>query len=138
MKILLHEDDKYFLLFVYGEELFEELIAFAAKENIQAAYFNVFGASKEIVLCYYDTKAQKYLDFPLVEDFEIVGINGSISLFNDQTIVHMHGLFADKNLQVKGGHLKKLVVSVTTEVMLTKFKGKLTRSIDKVTGLPLL
>ena len=138
MKVILQDTTIVVLRFDKGEEVFEKLLSFVAEKSITAGVFTAIGASSEVVLAVYDIEKKEYHDNELAENLEIVSVIGNIGQMNDNPILHAHGTFSNKALQTFGGHIKKLVVSATCEVTLTKLDGTLTRAFDEETGLNLL
>jgi len=138
VKVILKENNVYLLRCDKNEEVLEQLLSFATSEKITAAVFQAIGASREVVLAYYDLEKKEYLDRTFSEDLEIVSVTGNIAHMNSKPILHAHGVFSNRALKTFGGHIKKLVVSATCEVMLTKLQGELIRSFDEETGLNLL
>lgn len=138
MKIILSDENTYVLRFDKGEEIIAGLTAFAAEREITAGVFSVIGACREIILAYYHLEDKTYQDKTLYEDMEIVSVTGNIGQMNDKVMIHAHGVVSDIDLETHGGHIKKLVISATGEVILQVLKGKLTRTFDPDTGLNLL
>lgn len=138
MKVVFKKENKYILRFDWGEEVICALINFCQKENIKAGHFFGLGAAQEVLLSSYDLAEKKYKNKLLKEEIEIAGLVGNISLLKSKTTIHAHGTFSDKNFCTYAGHVKKLLVSATCEVVLERLKGKVERSFNKKTGLNLL
>lgn len=138
MKVILKQDNFYLLRFDKDEELISSLTSFCDQKNIFSGSFSAIGAAKEVILSYYNLETKKYQDLKIEEDTEIVGILGNIANLNNKKVIHCHGSIADNQYIVKAGHIKKLVVSATCEVMLSFFKGKIERAFDEETGLNLM
>lgn len=138
MKIVLKEDNKYILRFDRGEEVLEELSKFCQKEDIKAGHFSAIGAADEVILSSFDIAKKDYRDKVIKGEMEIVGIMGNVSVLQSKVIIHTHGVFSDKKFRTYAGHLKKLVVSVTCEVVLERLEGKVERGHDEKTGLNLM
>lgn len=138
MKEVLKEKNKYILRFDSGDEVIGVLKNFCKKENIKSGFFSAFGACGELTLAYYSLDEKKYEEKDVKERLEIVSLTGNIAKMDDEIIVHAHGLFSDLNMQVRGGHIKKLVVSATCEMFLTVFDDYIKRGYDESTGLNLI
>jgi len=138
MKIILHEADKYVLRFNRGEEVLSALAGFCLAEGIEAASFQAIGACGEATVSFYNLREKKYEDSHLKENLEIINLTGNVSLLDSKPMVHAHVSLGDGNLQVKGGHAKKLVVSATCEMALQKIRGWIERRPDEETGLNLM
>lgn len=128
----------YLIRFDSDENVWDLLIEFCKQTALTTATFQAIGASKQITLSYYDLSKKEYLDTTITEDLEILTISGNISLLDKKHIIHAHGTFGKKDLSVIGGHIKKLVISATCELVLIPLKTPLTRRFDEKTGLNLL
>lgn len=121
-----------------GEELFESLARFVKENNIKSAWFNGFGATMEVELGYYDLSNQKYEWKKFNGPLEITGLQGNLVQKDGQSAFHIHGSFSDDSYNVLGGHIKRLVVAGTLELLLTPLEVNLTRKLDDEVGLELL
>ncbi|MFY9462116.1 MAG: PPC domain-containing DNA-binding protein, partial [Candidatus Sungiibacteriota bacterium] len=131
-------NNKYILRFDRDEELLEALRTFCDAENIAAGFFFCLGAAEKITIAYYNIAKKEYEDKNIDAHLEITSMLGNISTLEGRVAIHSHGNFSDKDMRVYGGHVKKLVVSATCEVILEKFEGKIGRAPDKDIGLNLL
>ena len=138
MKKILKNNEKYVLSFQIGENLQEELVKFCADEDIKSAFFVGLGGLQELELSYYNLSEKRYEDINIKENLEIVSLTGNISKLNNDTIIHMHGVFSNSKANTIGGHVKKIVVSGTCEIFLTVFDGFIERRYDDTTGLNLM
>lgn len=139
MEIIKRSQNTYILRLAYGEELREQLEKFCAENNIEAAWFNAIGATKEAEIAVYDVKDKKYDTKVFPEMMEIIGIIGDISIHESKQFMHAHGTFArPSSFEVIGGHIMTCVISATCEIKLEKLEGELTRRHDEFTGLHLL
>lgn len=121
-----------------GEEVIETIREYCDEQEIMAASVSAIGAAKTVLVSWYDLTRKVYEDKQLEGQWEIVSLNGNVSLKNDKAFVHVHGAFSDKSMSVQGGHVKKLVVGATCEVILTVIEGSMQRQSDEETGLFLL
>ena len=138
MKLILHENNKYVLRFDRDEELLEALRTFCDAESVASGFFFCLGAAEKITIAYYNINKKEYEDKDLDIHLEITSMLGNISTSDGRVTIHCHGNFSDKDMRVYGGHVKKLAVSATCEVILEKFEGKIGRALDKDIGLNLL
>lgn len=138
MQSLLTSNNTIILRLDPGDDAFSFLTDYCSKQLIGAASFTAIGSAGDVTLAYYNLQTKQFEDHPLQEELEITGITGNIALLDNKHIVHAHGTFSRKDLSVIGGHIKKLIVSATAEVTLTKLEGNLTRKFDEATGLNLL
>ena len=138
MKIVLQEKDRYFLRFETGDEAISVLTDFCYREAINSAYFTAIGACSEVILSYYDLENKKYEDHEFKTDLEITSVTGNVGILNGAIAIHAHGVFSGADMVGKSGHIKKLIISATGEIMLQKFEGKIERAYDEKTGLNLI
>ena len=46
----------------------------------------------------------------------MVSVNGNVAWFENEPIVHMHGVFSDEEYKCFGGHVAKLVISIPAKL----------------------
>ena len=138
MKLILRDNHQLIVRFDRGEEVIEALKTFCRGEEIRAAAFSVIGAASEVTLSFYDLDTRQYRDTTFAEPLEIAGLLGNVARMGDEMVIHAHGTFLDPAMQVKGGHVKRLVASGTCEVFLTSLTGAIERTQDEATGLNLM
>ncbi len=138
MKVILENETQLVVRCDRGENALEEIVAIAHQKRIEAGYFYAIGAVQELTLSYYNLASKNYEDHEIIEDLEIISILGTIATLNGEVALHAHGSFGDRNLTVRAGHIKKLVVSATCEVVITKLQGKIERGFSDETGLNLM
>ncbi len=138
MQLILKEKNEYIIRFDKGEELLAKIKKFCQQQKIKAATFTGLGACQQLVLSHYDVDKKKYSDLKIRQKMEIDNLSGLIAIMKKDTLIHLHGIFSDKGMNVRGGHVKSLVVAATCEVMLSKLNKKLEREYSKKIGLNLL
>lgn len=147
MKIILQGKNNYVLRFDAGEELIKELADFCLKEKINAGSLSGIGSAQNIIIAYYNLDTKQYEDATVERRLEIISLSGNIALLNDvprktssrgKPYAHIHGTFSDADMQPISGHVKKLIVSATCEIVLIKLEGEMRRAYDPKTGLNLL
>lgn len=138
MTVILRDGNMFLLRFDPGEEVLAGLAEFSASESVHTAHFSGIGAAGEVVLSYYDLERKKYRDTDWRERVEIISLSGNVALMDSGTVIHAHGSFSTRDYGVRAGHVKKLVVSATCEIVLQKLEGAAERSYDETTGLNLL
>ena len=127
----------YLLRLVTGEELVAQLIEFFIEQELQAATFTAIGATTEITLGFYSLGKKEYHWKEFSGEFEIMGGVGNISTFEGKPVVHMHTSISDEEMKAFGGHVKRLVVGATCEVVLQVYAEQLVREADAAVGLNL-
>jgi predicted DNA-binding protein with PD1-like motif len=122
------------------QEIISVLKEIVKNQNIYGGFFKGIGATKDVVLSYYDLSSKQYIDKEFKGEYEIVSLLGNISYIyaTDEVVVHAHMAISDKNFVVYGGHLKKAIVSVTCELFILTVNDKLERVFNEEIGLYLL
>jgi predicted DNA-binding protein with PD1-like motif len=138
MKLLIGEAGLYVVRFDPGEDVIAALGTFAQAESVDAGHFSAIGAAGQLVVSYYDLPTKQYQDKAITENVEIVSLMGNIAWMEGVPMVHAHGVFSRSDFSTFGGHVKKLIVSATCEVHVSKVSGLATRGFDEVTGLNVL
>ena len=121
-----------------GDEAFAELTAFAADQNVKAASLTWVGAAHAVTLGYFDRDVSDYAYTDFNEQLEVLSLVGDIAMSEDQPAVHAHISLGRRDSSVIGGHLKKLIVWPTLEVVVTEVPGHLAKKRDPETGLALI
>ncbi len=114
------------------------LIGFCQDNKIKAAFFIGLGATSEITLSYYHLDKKEYEEKKIAANLEIVSLTGNLAEMDRKIIIHSHGVFSDAQMKTYGGHVNKLVISGTGEVLLEVFKGKIERQYSQEIGLNLM
>ena len=138
MKRILQDKNTYVFSLKRGEELLEGIKEFCREHRVEAAFFHAIGAVNEVELAWYDLGAKQYVTTLFQEDLELVSLTGNVSKLGNNLVVHSHGVFSNKAMETKAGHVNKAVVSGACEIILTQLKGKIDRAFDEDTGLNLM
>lgn len=138
MKTIVHEKNTYVLRFDPGEEVLQTLSEFCEKENIKGGSFTAIGATKEVLLAYFNLESKKYEDHLLQEELEMLSVIGNISVLDGKVAIHAHGTFGDRKIQVRGGHIKSMNISVTCELTLQVFETAMERKTNQPMNVNLL
>jgi uncharacterized protein len=124
--------------FEVGEKLPDALNQLAKLRGWASASITGLGAVKDVVLGYYDLPERKYINHPVDGVVELVSMVGNLSLLDGGPLWHCHISVADRNGNLKGGHLMGLEVAVTVECWINTSPRVVTRKRDEYTGLNLL
>ena len=127
MKKILQESRRYILRFDLGEDAIETLKGFCVEEKIVSGFVSGIGAVSEVVLGFYDLANKRYIDNSIVKNMEIASFSGNFSVFENEPVIHAHGVFSDESGVCIGGHVKKMVVAATCEAFLIKLDEKIER-----------
>ena len=129
--------DTYVVRMDKGEEIVEQLLLLAKKENIRLASVEALGAVNDFTTGVFNTAEKKYYANHFEGAFEIVSLTGTISTMNGEIYQHLHMSAGDGTGHVFGGHLNRAVVSATCEMVIRLIEGKVDRYHDDEIGLNL-
>lgn len=130
--------DLYLLRLEKGEEVLSLLKQFVHSHVPNGGVCSGLGAVEQLELAYFDIKAKEYRTLVFTESYEVTALAGTLAWNQDQVIAHLHGTFADQQMQPIAGHLNKAIVSGTLELWVQHSAIKLTRAADQESGLTLL
>jgi predicted DNA-binding protein with PD1-like motif len=130
--------ETYVLVFDKGDEVMENLAAFASERELTAGHFTAIGAFSDVTLGFLDPETKEYVPIAVDEQVEALSLVGDISLENGERRVHAHVVIGKRDGQAYGGHLLEAHVWPTLEVVLTESPAHLRRRVDVETGLPLI
>ena len=138
MQIILESQNKSVIKIEKGEDCLE-ILKSLAKERDKSFLFSIIGACSLVELSYYDLKNRKYFSKEFTEEnMEILNVNGNVAWSEDEPIVHAHGVFSNENYETFGGHVVKLVISLTGETIIDWLPEKIIKKYDEKTSLKLL
>ena len=110
-----------------GEEIFESLREFAAREGIRSAGFTGIGSIDEAELGFFDPATLTYSRRRFEGDHEIGSLTGNISFLDGAPFPHGHLVLGGRDFVAHTGHLFRAVVSVTCEILVVTDPGTLLR-----------
>ncbi len=106
------------------------------KENIKGGHLAAIGAVKNAELGFYHLDKKDYHKKLFDQgDFELVSLNGNVSLKDGKTYVHAHAALGKNDFSLIGGHLFEAEVAVTAEIYLTPFGLMPERQLQEDIGL---
>ena len=127
------------LIFDRGDEIVEELTAFAKREELGAAHLSAIGALRDVTLGFFDPQRKEYRRIPVREQVEVLSLLGDIALDDkDEPKVHAHIVVGTSDGMARGGHLMDGHVWPTLELILTEPPQHLRRRLDPESGLALI
>lgn len=135
---VVQSDNGYMVVLARGEKVIESLTAFAAEYAISGAALSGLGAVEDATLCFYDLPEKEYVCETIAPAQEVVAMTGNIALVDNVPFVHAHLALGDRDLSMRGGHLKEATVAVTLEVMVLPFAAALHRKMNDAIGLKLI
>ena len=120
-----------------GEEILEKVKEIALKENIKLASIRALGAVNDFTVGVFKTDEKKYYSNSFQGYFEITSLTGTINTMNGEFYTHIHMSAGNEKGEVFGGHLNRVVVSATCEMVITIIDGSVDRYFDEDIGLNL-
>jgi predicted DNA-binding protein with PD1-like motif len=127
MKIILDSKEKTILKLEKGEELIESLVSISSQRDMSSD-FSLIGGCSYVELAYYDMDQKKYLTKVFEnKNIEVLPCRGNIAWFESRPIVHVHGVFSGPDYNCFGGHIMKLIISITGEVIINWLPEKIER-----------
>lgn len=138
-KLKKHEvKNTYLLRLDRGDDLIEKLTEIVKENDIHLATISGLGAVSKIVFGYYDQKDWEYNFLEKEGQFEILSLNGNVSIKDGEPMVHAHIMLADEEGNAFGGHLGEGTVVFASEIEIQELSdADKTRKYDEDTGLPL-
>ena len=104
--------------------------------KIKGGHITGIGALKDVQLGYYEIHKKDYIRKTFSdEDFELIALNGNITLRDQTPYVHVHTALGRSDFSVFGGHMFEARVAVTAEIHITPFGVMPERSYSHELGL---
>jgi len=101
-------------------------------------FFRAIGSAEAVTISWYNGEKKEYTDKHMQETLEIISLTGNIALLEEKAFVHAHGSFSNEAMEIFAGHVKKLEVGATCEIILEKLEGTMERTYSEEIGLNLL
>ena len=138
MQVIFDSQNKSIVRIDRGEDCLDVLKSLAQKKDL-SFNFSMIGGCSLVELGYYDLKTKKYFTQEFKEEgMEILSASGNVAWSEGAPIVHAHGVFSKKNYECFGGHISRLVISLTGEAVINWLPEKIIKKLDDDTGLKLL
>lgn len=104
--------------FSAGDEVLSGLTDLAKAEGITSAQITGLGGLSTALLAFGDPSIGSFVFklIPIDEKSELVSLDGTISMRNDEPYVHLHAVVALSDGSTRGGHVLELHVDPVTEV----------------------
>lgn len=138
MKLIVKDTNQFILRFDKGEEVFAGIVNFMKEHNFSACSFSAIGSVSEVELGYYNPFLKEYHKKPLVENFELISLNGTGAMLNNEPVIHAHGMIGRTDFTVLGGHIFRLVTLATVEAHVIVLPGSMQRNKNDEFNLNLL
>ena len=120
-----------------GEEIVEQVLSVAKREDIKLASVEALGAVNDFTVGVFNTVTKEYHANRFQGFYEIVSLTGTLSVKDGETYLHLHMSCGDEQGRVFGGHLNAATVSATCEMVIRVIDGRVERAMDPAVGLNL-
>jgi len=130
-------DDQIAVRLHAGEPVIDTLLAVMAKHGATAGFVQSgIGMLANPEFGYFVSKG-KYASKVFEGRFECLSLVGNIATRDGELMAHLHGMCADEEYRVFGGHLFKATVGLTLElgIQLVKSPVKMYRELEEESGL---
>ncbi len=135
MKWTTEDDGRVIVSLERGETLRDTIESLAAELGIQAARISAIGALENPELGCYELDDREYLHRTFEGIYELVSLEGNISLLDGEPFLHAHVAISGPDFQVQGGHLFDARVGVVVEMFVEPCDGPLPRMYCDAIGL---
>ena len=85
-----------------GDLVIESLTEIVKKMNISSGWISGIGAIEDVVVGMYDIHTKEYDKKRFSDEYELVGLNGNISLKDGTPFIHAHIIFSDSEYKAYG------------------------------------
>lgn len=141
MKVIFDSKDKSIVKFEKGDKCFS-LFTELAKERDTSFYFTMIGGCSAVELAFFDSNEKKYITKTFTPGFskniEIVNVTGNVTWYGGKPVIHAHGVFSNEEYKCFGGHIMKIMISITGETVVNWLPTKIERQFEKETCLKLM
>lgn len=127
---------RYFLRLDPGDELVASIESFTRELGLSSGFIHGLGSTTRVVLGFLDPETGEYLKRTFDEPMEVGSLAGTISRSpeGERAFIHLHGVFAPRELLAYTGHVHEAIVGHVIEVYIVGFDVQLER--HKVPGKP--
>jgi predicted DNA-binding protein with PD1-like motif len=120
----------------HGADWRGQIEAFAAEEDIEAAFFFGLGAVQDAVIAFYDQEREEYDSMRFDEPLEVTPVVGNVSMLDGEPFAHTHATLAHEDGSTVAGHLDA-ATTFAGELYIREFDTSLVREHDETTDLDL-
>jgi len=139
-KLLFEENQlkTFALVFDKNDDVVPLLLQFAEDNHFGGARLSGIGGFHRARVGYFDRDTRQYLPIDINEQVELLSLVGNFARKDGKPALHAHVVLGKRDGSAHGGHLLEGRVWPTMEIMVVETPAQLQRTIDQVTGLPLL
>jgi hypothetical protein len=120
----------------HGKDWRAQIEAFAAEQEVDAAFFYGLGAVQDAELYFYDQEAHEYYPETFDEPLEVAACIGNVSVLDGERFAHTHVVLSRADGSTVAGHLNT-ATTFAGELHVREFETYLEREHDPVTDLDL-
>ena len=117
-----------------GDELMSALRGFAIENDIRGARLQGIGSLEDVVLGFHQPAKKSYKRMTFTGEFDLVAMQGSISVAEDSPFVHAHVVVCDEEFRTRSGHLLAAKVLTSAEIFVIPVEGDLASKPDTTRG----
>ncbi len=118
-----------------GEEVMDSIREVCRAEGVRLARIQGLGAAMEADMGLFDVETKIFHTKTLTEPLEITSLTGSATMKDGEVYLHIHCTVCGADLQARGGHLNRAVISATGEIFISRIGGEVGRRFDETIGL---
>ncbi len=136
MKFHRETDGRLVVSLTRGEPVRARLEQLALEQGLVAAQVSAIGALDEPVLGCWDLEQKIYHKKVLPGVWELLSLQGNLSLLDGKPFLHAHVLLSGSDYQALGGHFFEARVGVVLELFVLPYPTSLPRRFCPELGLP--
>lgn len=121
-----------------GENLFESIMRCAQDAKLQSASISGLGTLDDVTVAYYNLATKEYQTKLFHGMYELVSLNGNITMLDGKHFVHIHAAIGDDQYQLVGGHIMDATVGPAAEITIIPLCSPIHRQYDDQTGLKIM
>lgn len=125
--------ESFVLVLKTGEKLQEGIKKCAEDAQMVGASVQGIGQFLNPTFAYYGPNAQPHV-ITLEGTYEVISLNGNISLSEGHYYTHIHSVLGNNQLEARAGHIKESTIGATAELTITPFSKPLVRDVNNETG----
>jgi len=133
-----NKQNPFMLVLQRGENIHQAILQCVTQAKLDNAAIRGIGAIENPTLAYFDLKKKQYLNQKFYGIYELLALNGDVSLDKGHKMLHLHTVIGTRKFTTLGGHLMDGSIGVTGEIMITPLTGQAVRSLNTATGLNLI
>ncbi len=120
--------------FDHGTDIMQQLSILARDNDLSAGIvISGIGMLRDFQLGFFD--GETYQKHSIVEPHELVSMQGTVAMVDDEPFFHIHASVAGQDHALKGGHLFSGTVHVTCELSVLKVEDLSMYRVDNPLGL---